>query len=823
MTINLEIEALLRALPENLAERSRAISETPGRPGGEFVLYWMHHAVRAHENPALDVALSLGNASRLPVVVYQGLGGQHVYNSDRHHTFILQGARETHADLRRLGVCALFHLDPGGRGSSPLRELISRAAVVICEDYPAPPFPTWTRALMADSAVAVLAVDCACIVPMRRQPRRFDRAYAFRRHNQAEYRRRVALPWPRVEPAVPAFRGRLGFAPLDLAASDIAALCASCAIDHGVPPVAHTPGGTSAGYRRWRQFLAAGLKGYRRDRNNAAIPWPRGVSRMSPYLHHGQVSPFTIVREAAQAGGDGAEKFLDELLVWREMAFNFCFHTPDPERLEALPTWAQQTLRAHADDARPLLLDKEALARSQSDDALWNLAQTSLRIHGELHNNLRMTWAKAIPHWRPDPQSSLDTLIELNHRYALDGSDPNSYGGLLWTLGLFDRPFPDSPVTGTLRSRSTKAHGRRLDVARYRARVTRPASGDPLRAAVIGGGISGLSAARALQDHGHAVVVFEKARGGGGRAATRRHDELAFDHGAQHFRARDPGFRRAVDAWQERGVVGVWPMRVGRVTNGLLQASPEQRERLVGVPGMSALSRHLATDITLRAGGKVAPPQRVADRWCLFSETGESLGEFDAVIVATPAPQAHTLLSTPAPILAAQAAKVRFQATWAALLSLEDSRRLPFNALTWENDFLIWAAENSSKPGRDGHTWVLHAAPEWSLRHLEDDPDEVARELCSRFCAVTGHDPDAIGFRAAHRWRHALVPEPLGAGALWDSNLSVGICGDWCHSACVEGAYLSGQAVVGRMLGSLAHAASEEDAGGEWPGRDGVG
>ena len=144
------------------------------------------------------------------------------------------------------------------------------------------------------------------------------------------------------------------------------------------------------------------------------------------------------------------------------------------------------------------------------------------------------------------------------------------------------------------------------------------------------------------------------------------------------------------------------------------------------------------------------------------------------------------------------------------------------NALTWEHDSLVWAAENSSKPGRDGHTWVLHAAPEWSRRHLDDAPGQVARELCSRFCAVTGHDPDAIGFRAAHRWRHALVREPLEAGALWDPNLRVGICGDWCHSARIEGAYLSGQAVAGRMLGSLAHAASE-DAGGKAIAMDGVG
>ena len=133
-----------------------------------------------------------------------------------------------------------------------------------------------------------------------------------------------------------------------------------------------------------------------------------------------------------------------------------------------------------------------------------------------------MTWAKAILNWRPTPQAALDTLIELNHRYALDGSDPNSYGGLLWAMGLFDRPFPEAPVTEKLRKRSTQSHARRLDAARYRAKVSRPTSGEPLQVAVIGAGISGLTAARSLQDQGHAVRVFEKSRGRGGRAATRR-------------------------------------------------------------------------------------------------------------------------------------------------------------------------------------------------------------------------------------------------------------------------------------------------------------
>ena len=216
------------------------------------------------------------------------------------------------------------------------------------------------------------------------------------------------------------------------------------------------------------------------------------------------VSPMRIAREAAAMRGPGAEKYLDELLVWRELAYVFCHYKPNHENVSAIPKWAIETLKQHENDTRPALLDWESLARGQTGDILWDAAQKSLLMQGELHNNVRMTWGKALLKWTPTAADALRRMIDLNHRYALDGSDPASYGGLLWCLGQFDRPHtPASSIFGTVRTRPTEDHVHRLDPDLYLARTTRPWRGVRCKVAVIGAGLSGLVCARVPVSYTH--------------------------------------------------------------------------------------------------------------------------------------------------------------------------------------------------------------------------------------------------------------------------------------------------------------------------------
>ena len=789
-------------LPQHLAERVRACKAFPPERRGSYILYWMHHAVRAHENPALDVAVWMGNRWKLPVLVYQGLGGKHPHNADRHHTFIMEGARDVQRALAERGIAYAFYLGRSPDAPSPLRTLADNAALVITEDFPAPPFPAWTQRLGAAIHPAVWAVDAHCIVPMQSLGKSYPRAFAFRDKTKRAFAARVEAPWVDVEPEVAPFTGTLGFDAIDFEHADIAALCAACEIDHSVGPVPHTRGGSEAGYARWNTFKAHGLASYARLRNDAAVPPPKGVSRLSPYLHHGHVSPFRIAREAAADGSAGAEKYLDELLVWRELAYNFCFYNKDVETLKALPAWARETLATHATDEREATYSWEQLARGQTGDPLWDAAQQSLLIHGTLHNNVRMTWGKALLRWTHTPEEALQRLIDLNHRYALDGSDPNSYAGILWCLGLFDRPFkPEIPIYGTIRPRPTEAHARRLDMARYTRQVARPARADNLSVAVIGAGLSGLMAARTLADHGLKVHVFDKARGPGGRMATRRRDDYAFDHGAQYFTARDDRFRRSVEAWVADGLVEPWNGRIATAQQGRLTAKPDGPTRYVGVPRMSALTRHLSTDLAIQYQTRVGHVERLDDGWRLCDDAGQDLGRYDVVLVTTPPVQAAPLLAE-APTLAGHVEAVTMRPCWAVMAVFDTPLPLAHDGLFIHDAPVSWAARNNSKPGRPPReSWVLHGAPSWSDAHLEADTETVANHLLAAFFEATGLAPVVPRFVQAHRWRYALADNPLDAGCLWDADLKMGVCADWCNNSRVEGAFLSGMAVAGRVLG----------------------
>ena len=730
------LKNLVGSLPPHLGERTSLIPSGSLVHSGEFVLYWTHHSLRASENPALEVAIHFAAQLNLPVLVYQGLSEQYRFASDRHHTFILEGARDLQEQYARLGISYALHVDRVGSRQPRLAQLAKKSAVLVTDDFPIEATKQWTERLAKANWCPVVLVDTACVVPSRMVGRAYDRAFVFRDVTAKLYRDRIKRPWP--DCSANAATLKLPFETLDLKDQSIANIVSQCSIDHSIGPVADTRGGSQAGYERWNAFRKSGLRGYAKRRNEIEFD---GVSRMSAYLHYGMVSPFRIAREASE---DGANKYLDELLVWRELAYAFCHFRPDLESDASLPTWAVETLSKHASDPRNTL-SWETLARAKTGQRLWDAAQRSLLKHGELHNNVRMTWGKAILEWSADHRQALARLIDLNHRYALDGRDPASYGGILWCLGQFDRPFlPEQPIFGTVRPRPASVHESRTNLDRYMKKVDRPIANPAPRIAMIGTGLAGLMCSRTLHDQGLQVKCFDKSHRVGGRSSTRiANGETQFDHGAQYFTIRDPVLKPFLESWCADNHVAQWNGRVVSINEPSVLRDVPPLERYVGTPGMESLARHLSSDLTIELDTEVAKVIREGSSYRLTSKSDRDLGEFDIVLWNCPPRQVEQLVS-PECQWRADLAKVQMVPCWAVMLAFDERWSVEFDGAFINEGKLSWIARDSSKPNRPTTTdnWVLHSTVPWASDNLEQS-------------SRVGHRVPFERSNASHRLFHA--------------------------------------------------------------------
>jgi deoxyribodipyrimidine photo-lyase len=365
-----------------------------------------------------------------------------------------------------------------------LAALAARAAVVVTDEYPASFLPAMVDAAGARLDVRLEAVDDNGVLPLRAADRAFPVAHAFRRHMH-----KIVLHHLDRAGEAPLDGYDLGYAPLDEAILRRWPGVAPTPVELvGLPldplPAAAEIGGPNAASRGLRAFLDRRLDRYHTERSD---PDSDASSGLSAWLHAGHLSAREVVADvlarasfrpegvqrAAVGKREGfwgldpaTEAFLDELITWRELGYGFCYHRPtDYSRFESLPDWALDTLHRHAQDKRPHIYTPEQLDRGHTHDPLWNAAQRQLREAGRIHNYMRMLWGKKVLEWSPTPKEALETLIDLNNRYALDGRDPNSYSGIFWTFGRFDRAWgPERPIFGTVRYMSSDNTAKKLDL-----------------------------------------------------------------------------------------------------------------------------------------------------------------------------------------------------------------------------------------------------------------------------------------------------------------------------------------------------------------------
>jgi deoxyribodipyrimidine photo-lyase len=480
------------------ADRVRVLNNRPPQPDRPLVLYWMTSARRTRANFALQHALDLAARHGRPLVVLEALSVDYPWASDRLHRFVLDGMLDQQRALEGTPVHYYPYVEGApGAGRGLVRALAALAVAVVTDDYPAFFIPRMLAGVAPALPSRLEAVDGNGLLPIRAADRTFASAYQFRRSLQRALPAHLeafplptpldeAAALPRLDRALLAeIEGR--WAPADLARVDLATL----PIDHAVAP-SPLRGGAEAAQDRLRAFLGGRIDGYGEGRNH---PDEDASSGLSPYLHFGHIGAHEVVAAILEREGwsperlgtdargartgwwglssgteaGGAEAFLDQVVTWRELGFNACATDPEGyDRFESLPDWAQRTLLVHQADPREALYDLPALAAARTSDEVWNAAQRQLLLEGRIHNYLRMLWGKRILEWTPGPREALAAMVELNNRYALDGRDPNSYSGILWCLGKYDRPWgPERPVFGTVRYMSSANTRRKLRLRAY--------------------------------------------------------------------------------------------------------------------------------------------------------------------------------------------------------------------------------------------------------------------------------------------------------------------------------------------------------------------
>lgn len=306
--------------------------------------------------------------------------------------------------------------------------------------------------------------------------------------------------------------------------------------------------------------------------------------------------------------------------------------------------------------------------------------------------------------------------------------------------------------------------------------------------AIIGAGMAGLAAAADLRAAGHVCTVFDKSRGTGGRLATRRSGGLSFDHGAQYVTARGARFVQVVRDGLASGRMASWFEDV-----------------YVGTPGMSATVKGLAEGVDTQLGVQVTRLERMKDGWVLHGAAGvyrSSDGRaFSHVLLAIPAPQAASLLATSGLYLEG-VDEALYAPCWALMFAWDGSCGFEGAFRRFEAGAPLGViARNGSKPGRplEPETFVVHASAEWSRDHLEEAPEDVLRLLEGPVIEQVRPQGDLL-HAAAHRWRYALVSRPLDRPCLWNGDLNLGACGDWCIAPRVEAAFDSGVSLAAAVL-----------------------
>ncbi len=437
--------------------RTKVIQEGKREKGP--ILYWMSREQRADDNWALLYAQEKAMEMKVPLLVCFCMALSFLGAPYRAYDFMLKGLKETEKSLLAKRIPFLL-LE--GEPEKNISILVSRYSIseIVTDFDPLRIKQQWKRKVGETIEIPFHEVDSHNIVPCWETSSKKEFAARTIRPKIHRLLDKYLISFPDLlshpfllEKNIPGVQWR--------------EIQRRLKADRSVSPVSWLVPGSQGGRAILERFISERLERYPLDRNDPGIP---GLSDLSPYLHFGQISPQRAALEVSfsRKKTEAKDAFLEEVIVRRELADNFCFYTPFYDSYNSFPEWARNSLNEHRQDRREHIYSFSELEGAETHDELWNAGQIEMLTKGKMHGWVRMYWAKKILEWSPSPEEALERAILLNDRYELDGRDPNGYTGIAWSIGgLHDRAWPSRPLFGKIRYMNDRGAARKFNVKRY--------------------------------------------------------------------------------------------------------------------------------------------------------------------------------------------------------------------------------------------------------------------------------------------------------------------------------------------------------------------
>lgn len=422
------------------------------------IVYWMSRDQRAHDNWALLYALQLAQEKNESVAVVFSLRTSFPYATERLVDFMLSGLAEVAQTLSGYAIPFYFLL---GDPVEQIETFVNKYDVgaVISDFSPLLYNRVWKEQLGQKLTIPFYEVDTHNVVPCwKASPKQEFAAYTFRPkiHSVLTH---YLTEFPQLTKQKNLWKEKMSL-------PDWEKISAQIAVDRSVKKVAWLKPGEKAAQKKLTEFIEEKLVHYSSLRND---PSQDMISGLSPYIHFGHIASQRIaltVREEKHT--ESVDAFLEELIVRKELADNFCFYNKNYMNSKGFPDWAKKTLSEHAEDKREFSYTKKELEEGKTHDVLWNAAQLEMVKRGKMHGYLRMYWAKKIFEWVPNVDKALAIAQELNDTCFLDGRDPNGYVGIAWCMGgVHDRAWFEREIFGKIRYMSYNSQRKKFDSTKY--------------------------------------------------------------------------------------------------------------------------------------------------------------------------------------------------------------------------------------------------------------------------------------------------------------------------------------------------------------------